>query len=77
MDSTDKLVPVNILDLLKKNVRITFNDGIYLKGDYSVRYIEVGTEHGSDGLHIMNEEGLKAALKHVETLSKELHSEEE
>ena len=67
-----------LLELLKQDAKVTFNNGTWLKGDSETKYIEVGTEVNdqSQGVWFLTEEGLFEAVKDLEKMYKELHSEE-
>ena len=56
-----------LLKVLKQGAEIKYPSGFLLKGLIDVNYIEVGAKidgiYQKDGLHIMNEEGLKCVLK--------------
>jgi hypothetical protein len=63
---------MNILELLKQGARIVFPDGMYMDGDPETNYIEVGSEAaGSDGLQILNEDGVEKSLAQIKSLRTE------
>jgi hypothetical protein len=60
-----------ILDIMKSGALITFDDGFYLKGLPGDNYIEVGLNEHSEGLWILNDQGLTQALNDLSKMRKE------
>jgi hypothetical protein len=64
-----------ILNLLKQGCEIKFPSGYILKGDPARNYIDTGFDIGngyhSDGLRILNEEGVRLALSDAKEFSYE------